>query len=138
MPRLKLANNAGSVLNGAIETTEDTDITVLDASSFPEAPFRATIYVNGPETGEIVNVTAVAGNVLSIERAQEDTAASTWIDGAKVAVLWTAGAYDELLCNEHAENLLPHRLKDEDEDTEYHYGFVIEDGILNLVYEEVS
>lgn len=132
MPRLRAANNAGTLLNEDISSGDGT-VEVLDASSFPAPPFRVTIYSTNPAEGEIVEVTEVNGNVLSIDRGKEGTVPDAWSIEDKCILLQTAGYH-----NDHLDDRRPHLLFNDDESEEYCYGFVIENGILNMVYEEVS
>jgi hypothetical protein len=53
--------------------------------------------IEGIETSwEIVKVTAVGGGVLSVERAQEDTAALDWLVGEQISARFTAGSTEAL------------------------------------------
>ncbi len=83
-------NFSKSTLSTGISAA-DTSVTVASSSSFPAAPFNATIwnYTDYREAGddpgkEIVRVTAVAGNTFTITRAQEGTAASAHNTSGKV------------------------------------------------------
>src|SRR4051812_7815487 len=71
-----------------------TSLTVTDASVFPAAPFNATVWAAGEipleSNAEIVRVTAVVGNVLTIARAQEDTSARSILVGDQIANTITA------------------------------------------------
>lgn len=66
-----------------------TSLTVTDASVYPAAPFNATICdstsIPTPATAEIVRVTNIAGNVLTITRTQEATSARTVLVGDVIA-----------------------------------------------------
>jgi len=105
MAYLKKANNAHSTINqvGGLTLT-DLSLTVTDASSFPDSgDFLMTIWdsVTYPDPTddsgrEIIKVTNVAGNLLTIIRAQEDTVASLHSNGVMVANLITAGTFEEL------------------------------------------
>lgn len=83
---LKLKNNATTTLASALDTSSTT-VTVADGSVFPTLGsgdyFNATIQAT---TGayEIVQVTAIAGNALSVTRAQEGTVAISHSVGALV------------------------------------------------------
>ena len=85
-------NNVATTLSAAITTTGQTSITVTSATGMP-APggtdwFYLTLSdgaVNNPETAwEVVKVTAVSGTTLTIVRAQDNTTAQTWPNGAYI------------------------------------------------------
>lgn len=69
-------------------------VTAAQGSRFPSAPFNATIWpadsVPTPANAEIVTVTAVSTDTLTIVRAQEGTAARTVIVGDQIAATITA------------------------------------------------
>jgi len=100
MPYLKKANNAQTVINqiGGLTLT-DLSLIVADVSSLPVSTnFLMTIWDSDTypdptdDSGrEIVLVTDIVGNVLTIVRAQEDTVASLHANGTIVALLITAG-----------------------------------------------
>ena len=73
----------------------DTQITLVDASSFPEAPFVISIY--DEEHQEIVEVNSRDGNVLSnLVRGFENTKKREWPADSFVENRWTAGTYGKL------------------------------------------
>lgn len=94
---LLATNNAESVLASAISAT-DTSLIVSagTGAEFPdvvagESYFKLTI--TDAATGsqiEIVNVTAKAGDIFTIERAQEGTTAKSWLHNDFVANMMTA------------------------------------------------
>lgn len=99
MPQL-FANNAASTLAAAI-TAADTSLTLATGtgSKFPSPTagdfFLLTLTQAGQETSwEIVKVTARAGDVLTVVRAQEGGPAAAWGIGAKAELRITAGALD--------------------------------------------
>ena len=97
MARLNSANNAATRLSAGISDTA-TSLTVLDATGFPDVPFRITIHQNYPEFGEIIEVTGKSGNTFTgLLRGQEGTDASAWNVNDRVDVLGTAGMYNELV-----------------------------------------
>lgn len=63
-------------------------------SRFPAAPFNATVWPDGelpdPSNAEIVRVTAVVSDTLTITRAQEDTSARSIVVGDLIAATITA------------------------------------------------
>jgi hypothetical protein len=91
MPRLQSANNAQTTLNVNI-TNATTSFTVVNASLFPNAPFRITI------DAEIMEVTAInkTTHTFTVIRAQEGTVAASHSTGATVENRWTAGTHAEL------------------------------------------
>lgn len=88
--RLNAANNAETKLTVAVGIT-DTVIEVEDASGFPDVPYRLSI------GDEIVEVTDASGNVLTVERARENTVATAHDVGADVENRFTAGMYEGLV-----------------------------------------
>jgi hypothetical protein len=69
-------------------------------SRFPAVPFKAAIWPSGavptPANAEIVTVTAVATDTLTITRAQESSSARTVVIGDQLAATLTAAMYDAL------------------------------------------
>lgn len=96
---LKLTNNATSVLAGAILST-DVALSVSggDGAKFPSLSagdwFPATI-VNASGGYEIVRVTARAGDLFTVARGQEGTAALNFVAGDRVDLRLTAAAIAE-------------------------------------------
>ena len=89
-------NNASTTLNGAI-TNSATSITVTSALSFPtitegETTFSVTL-TDGSNV-EIVEVTAVSGEVLTVTRGQEGTLGFAFADLDTVALRPTADSFD--------------------------------------------
>ena len=83
--REQLINNASTTLNGAI-TDVATSITVTDGSIFPvDSDFRILI------EDEIMKVTQVATNTLTVERGAESTANVAHSDTTQVDAIVTAG-----------------------------------------------
>lgn len=78
-PRIETWSNGGSsTLNGGI-TAGATSLTVTSATSFPAYPdFKIKI------NDEVLTVTAISGNVFTVERAVDDTAAAAHSDGDTV------------------------------------------------------
>lgn len=101
---LKNKNFAKSTLASGI-TAGATLLTVAtgDGVKFPATgSFRAVIWTaansspTNDSTREIVTVTAVAGDVLTITRAAESTTAKAWVATDHIAHVITAGKIDEL------------------------------------------
>ena len=94
MPRLIFKNNFEVAL-AQPTTTSDTTITIRSGSGFPTlgANERVVATIVDAATGlqfEIVTVTAVVGNVLTVQRAQEGTAARAWAAGDFLSIRTTA------------------------------------------------
>ena len=85
---------ASTVAVAPVPPASGTSLTVSDSSPFPAAPFNCTICPAGeiptPANAEIVRVTVIAGNVLTIQRIQEGTAARTILEGDQIAATITA------------------------------------------------
>lgn len=86
---MKFKNNAGSKLAGVL-TSDATTITILTGTgaNFPGISsdkdyFHATIVGDNGDM-EIVRVTAVSGDTLTVIRAQEDTVAKEWPAGTRI------------------------------------------------------
>lgn len=96
MPRLIFKNNFEVAL-AQPTTTSDTTITIRSGSGFPTlgANERVVATIVDAATGlqfEIVTVTAVVGNVLTVQRAQEGTAARAWAVGDMLSIRTTAAS----------------------------------------------
>lgn len=90
------SNNAQSILSATINSAV-TSLTVADASLFPAVPFVISI------ENEILEVTNVAGNVLTVVRGHESTTPAGHLAGVSVEHRWTAGMYNGLV-GEIADN----------------------------------
>ena len=77
------SNNGATTLAVAVNAL-DTTITVVDASKFPVGEFKVTLETIDRSKNEIVLVTGVVGNVLTVVRAQEGTVATDFPVDAKV------------------------------------------------------
>jgi hypothetical protein len=80
------ANNASTTLNGGINNSV-TSLVVTSNTNFPVIVnsgdyFYATLADAANDTWEIVQVTATVGTTFTIVRAQDGTAANTWISGS--------------------------------------------------------
>ena len=94
---IRWANNANSALTGAINAAA-TSITVTTGTGaeFPQITsgqyFVATFIKNGnPLIYEIVRVTAISSDTMTIVRGQEGTTALSWVQGDLIAAQITAG-----------------------------------------------
>lgn len=88
---LILKNNATTFLSAAITST-DTSLPVTDGTVFPTLGagdyFYATIQ-NTSGNYEIVKVTNVTGNTVSVTRSQEDTVAIPFVSGSVIEIRLT-------------------------------------------------
>lgn len=99
----KFANNVMTKLAAGVLDSDST-MAVEDGSMFPVlAPgdfFLATVSAKNPsgleEVWEIVRVTSVSGNFLTVERGQEGTPARSWSQGDMVSLRLTAGTVSGL------------------------------------------
>ena len=91
------ANSPETTLAGAISASS-TSATVLDGSVLPAAPNYLTL---GADTtsAETVLMTAKQGNVITITRGQNGTAARAWDKGDTVGRYFTAADHDTLIEN---------------------------------------
>lgn len=75
-------------------------VTASDGTKFPATPFNATIWPTGVQptaaNAEIVTVTGLAGDVLTIVRQAEGTSARTVIVGDQIAMTVTAKVLNDL------------------------------------------
>lgn len=95
---LKYANNAKTTLNGAI-TDSATSITVTNGAVFPSLSGGDYFYMTLEDVtlqNEIVKVTAVAGNDLTIVRAQNGTTAKAFADADKAEGRVVTAILDDL------------------------------------------
>lgn len=103
MPRLIFKNNFEVAL-AQPTTTSDTTITIRSGSGFPTlgANERVVATIVDAATGlqfEIVTVTAVVGDVLTVQRAQEGTAARAWSAGDMLSIRNTAATLTGVVRN---------------------------------------
>lgn len=101
MPIFNANNLAGTELSQSVSTS-DTSISVVDASVFPATPFLATIDDNS--NIEIVKVTSVSSNTLTVERGKEDTTAQSFNSGVEIEQRFTAGMYENLTNTEESQD----------------------------------
>jgi Chaperone of endosialidase len=91
------ANNAQSTVASLVGVADTTvQVASGEGSLFPTPAggdyFRVTLTQAGDESSwEILTCTARSGDVLTVTRAQEGTAAATWAVGSKVELRLTAG-----------------------------------------------
>lgn len=97
---VKLANNAVSTIAASI-TAAATALSVqgADAGKFPslaEGDWHPATIIDPAGNMEIVRVTARAGAVMTIVRAQEGTTARAFASGSRIDIRLTAGAFAEI------------------------------------------
>src|SRR6516165_6498238 len=97
------SNNASTTISGSI-TTASTSVQLAagTGASFPNPTggnfYVATFYDQATKTiNEIVHVTAMAGDIATIVRAQEGTTAKNWNAGDIFANLVTAGTLNNFV-----------------------------------------
>lgn len=94
---VKLANNAVSTLAASItDAATEISLQVADAGKFPTFAaddWHPATLVDASGNMEIVRVTARAGNLLTVTRAQEGTTAKAFTAGSRIDVRFTAGAF---------------------------------------------
>ncbi len=96
-------NNAVSTLSGSI-TADDTTIPLQsgagalwpDLAAGPSGAWCPTTLVDSSNNIEIVWVTAINGDVLTVTRGQEGTTAQAFASGSYVGLRLTAAAIDEI------------------------------------------
>lgn len=97
---VKFANNVSTTLSAAINATQTT-ISVADASGLPTLSSGDYVYLtldtdtNSP-TIEVVKVTAISSNDLTVVRGQDGTTASSFSNGTKIELRVTAAALDDI------------------------------------------
>jgi len=97
----KYSNFTATTFNGAV-TASATSITVTSAADFPSITAPETfslVFSDGSNPKEIVKVTNVAGNVLTVVRAQESTLGFAWQTGNAIEVRHTADGFERLAEN---------------------------------------
>jgi len=96
---VQFSNNAATNLSAAISASA-TSITVADASEFPTLSGSDYTYVtlsNLLETVvEVVKVTAISGNTLTVVRGQDNTTASAFASGDKCELRVTAALLNDV------------------------------------------
>jgi len=88
-------NNQGTTLNGAI-TALDTSITVTNAAGFPTITSDEfyNLTIDDDTTVEIITVTSVSSNVLTVTRGAEGTSAAAFVDATVIELRPTADSVD--------------------------------------------
>jgi hypothetical protein len=77
------------------------DVASGDGAFFPDVPFNLTVWAADEQplrtNAEIVRVTAVASDTLTIVREQEDTDARTIVTGDQVALTITQRTIEDMV-----------------------------------------
>lgn len=105
MTRYNAANNWETTLDGGINDAV-TSVAVVDATGHPTEPFKITV------EKEIMNVTNVAGNTLTVVRGQEGTVAAAHDSGAVVENRLTAEVQNDLWDAVDGKSATVHNLVD--------------------------
>jgi hypothetical protein len=100
MPNVKIKNNAWGTLAANI-TDAETEITLVDASRFPAIVVENDEYffgtlINSLNDLEIVKVTEITGNILTVVRGQEGTVARPYSQSDKFEQRITAQTIEDL------------------------------------------
>lgn len=102
-----LKNRASTYLSAAISST-DTSLTVTDGTVFPALASGEYFYMTIEATTgnfEIVKVTAISENTLTVTRAQEDTLAIPFVTSSRVEMRVTVQNIEDTFA-EQAGNVL--------------------------------
>ena len=94
---VKFSNNAKTTLSSGI-TSSATSIAVADASVFPSISGSEYFYVTFEDLSgnvEIVKVTSVSSNTLTVTRGQDGTTSRTYSSGDKAENRLTAGGLND-------------------------------------------
>jgi|GEM_PF-2184025 len=111
--REQFVNDASATMNGTVNSTT-TSFVVDDASVFPTSgDFRLLV------DSEVVLVTDVTANTLTVERGVDGTTAATHADTASIEAVLTAGAIDQYMDDATAgySDRYPFRILDESGNT---------------------
>lgn len=95
---IKFANNAKALLDGSITSTA-TSVTVDDGSVFPTIGASDYFYMTFEDSNgnvEIVKVTTVSTNTLTVVRAQDGTTARAFSSGDKAELRLNVAAIEDL------------------------------------------
>lgn len=108
---IKFSNNAKTTLSAAL-TSSATSCTVTDASVFPTIGSYDYFYMTLEEAGsspaiEVVKVTAVSSNTLTITRAQDGTTAAAFASGDKAELRLTTKGLEDVVNNSEVVTTAP-------------------------------
>jgi trimeric autotransporter adhesin len=104
---VKFSNNAATLL-AANATTSDTTLTVSDGSVFPTLSGSDHTYVTLEDVNanrEIVKLTAISGNTLTVVRAQDGTTARAFSTSDKCELRVTAALLNDLNTDADTESV---------------------------------
>lgn len=92
---VKFSNNVKTELSAGI-TNSATSIAVVDASGFPslsgsDYTLATIVDLDDIDVLEVVKVTAISSNTLTVVRAQESTTARAFASGDRVELRFTSG-----------------------------------------------
>jgi hypothetical protein len=98
---VKFSNNAKTTISGSLNTSA-TSVTVADASNFPtlgagDYTYATLAEVSTPANLEIVKVTAINSNTLTVTRAQQGTSARSFSASDLCELRVTAGLMEEAI-----------------------------------------
>lgn len=99
MPKALINNNAATTISVAVSTVGQTAITVTSAATFPVPTGGDYFYMtllDAANVPEVVQVTGVAGNVFTVVRGRDGTAARTFLSGASARLCLCAAVFTEL------------------------------------------
>ena len=118
---IKFSNNAKTTLSGAL-TSSATTCTVSDASVFPTIGSYDYFYMTLEDVNlnrEIVKVTAVSSNTLTITRAQDDTTARAFSNGDKAELRLTTKGLQDVVDNSEVVTTAPSAADGDDKPAGY-------------------
>lgn len=98
---VKFSNNAKTTISGSLSTSA-TSVTVADASNFPtlgagDYTYATLAEASTPANLEIVKVTAISSNTLTVVRAQQSTSARSFSASDLCELRVTAGLMEEAI-----------------------------------------
>ena len=98
---VKFSNNAKTTISGSLNTSA-TSVTVADASKLPtlgagDYTYATLAEVSTPANLEIVKVTAISSNTLTVTRAQQGTSARSFSASDLCELRVTAGLMEEAI-----------------------------------------
>lgn len=106
---IKFANNGSTTLSTNV-TSSATSIPVQDASVFPTISGSEYFYVTIEDLAanvEILKVTAVSGDTLTVVRAQDESTSRAFDSGCKAENRLTAGGLNDVVADGAVTNVVP-------------------------------
>lgn len=104
MPRLKSANDALTYLASDVNPYDNV-LQVLDASAFPDAPFRILVGKSRLEIMEVSEIDRENNLFLGVLRGLEGTEPMFHEAGSFVENAFTSGVYNELVSQDEADQM---------------------------------